>query len=163
MQEAFGGILNLVLIAIFLVIVEGILALGVSYTRAFKMKNQVISTIEEYETSGCFSSNSNTPCNQKIKERAEAIGYVSPNLHCPDEGIDGKQWAAYGPEGRQYCAVEIKTKSKKNGKNYRAYRILTQVDVDLIIIRDIFSFSFFQIKGDTRIIQLPQAEVDILM
>lgn len=160
MQEAFGGILNLVLIAIFLVIVEGVLALGVSYTKAFKMKNIVISTIEEYETSGCFSSNLSTPCNQRIKERAEAIGYISPNLHCPDEGINGKQWAAYGPEGRQFCAIEIK--SNKSAKNFRTYRVLTQVDVDLIIIRDIFSFSFFQIKGDTRIIQLPQVEVDPL-
>ena len=48
MQEAFGGILNIFLILIFLVIVEGILAFTVSYTKAFRMKNYVIATIEQY-------------------------------------------------------------------------------------------------------------------
>lgn len=154
MQEAFGGIMNLVFIVVFFVIVEGVLALGVSYTKAFKMKNIVISAIEEYETSGCFSSDK-SPCINKIETQAKRIGYTSPNLNCPSETINGKTWQAYGPQGRQFCAVEISTHSTTEKKQFRAYRVLTQVDIDLIIIRDILSFPFFQVKGDTRVIQLP--------
>lgn len=154
MQDAFGGILNLVFIVVFLVIVEGVLALTVSYTKAFKMKNIVISAIEEYETSGCFTTD-NSPCKRKIEAEAKKIGYTSPNLHCPTETVNGKSWGVYGPTDRQFCAVEISTHSTSENKRFRAYRVITQVDIDLIIIRDILSFNFFQVKGDTRVIQLP--------
>ena len=59
MKDAFGGIVNIVLVAIFLVIISGILGLVVNYTKAFRMKNVVISTIEQYEgASGCFGKSS---------------------------------------------------------------------------------------------------------
>ena len=45
--------MNIVLIAFFLIIVEGILGLAVNYSKAFKMKNLVISTFEKYEAAGC--------------------------------------------------------------------------------------------------------------
>ena len=48
MKDAFGGIVNIVLVAIFLVIISGILGLVVNYTKAFRMKNAVISAIEQY-------------------------------------------------------------------------------------------------------------------
>ena len=53
MRDGFGGILNIVFIVIFLLIVEGVLGLVVNYTKAFKMKNNVISMIEQYEAAGC--------------------------------------------------------------------------------------------------------------
>ena len=46
MKDAFGGILNLVLIVVFLLLIEGILGLVVNYSKAFRMKNTVISAIE---------------------------------------------------------------------------------------------------------------------
>ena len=45
MKVAFGGILNLALVVVFLMIVSGVLGLTVSYTKAFNFKNYVISTI----------------------------------------------------------------------------------------------------------------------
>ena len=56
MRDGFGGILNIVFIVIFLLIVEGVLGLVVNYTKAFKMKNNVISMIEQYEAAGCFEN-----------------------------------------------------------------------------------------------------------
>ena len=55
MRDAYGGIMNIVLLVTFFLIVEGVLGLIVGYTKAFKMKNIVISTVEEYEASGCFN------------------------------------------------------------------------------------------------------------
>ena len=52
MRDAYGGIMNIVLLVTFFLIVEGVLGLIVGYTKAFKMKNIVISTVEEYEASG---------------------------------------------------------------------------------------------------------------
>ena len=74
MRDAFGGIVNIVLVAIFLVIISGILGLVVNYTKAFRMKNTVISTIEQYEgAQGCFGNSSATGCQERIEERAKKL------------------------------------------------------------------------------------------
>ena len=48
MKEAFGGIYTIIFIVIFLVIVIGVLGFVVSYTKAFRMKSDIIYTIERY-------------------------------------------------------------------------------------------------------------------
>lgn len=141
MQEAFGGILNIVFVAIFLVIVSGVLAFTVSYTKAFKMKNIVISAIEEYEDAQCMNPNKSiTACRSKIKREASNIGYSPTKLNCPSDftKIDGL-----------FCVKKMTAHNKK----YYVYRVITQVDLDIPIIQDILSFSFFQVGGDTRVVQ----------
>ena len=88
MKDAFGGVFNVIFIVLFLVIMIGILGLVVSYTKAFKMKNIIITHIENYEASGCFTQDS--ACLNKIKASAEGIGYGS-RIKCPDDftKIDG--------------------------------------------------------------------------
>ena len=49
MRDAFGGIVNLSMIVIFLVLVCGYLAFNVNYTKAFRVKNYIITTMEQYE------------------------------------------------------------------------------------------------------------------
>ena len=63
MRDAMGGVVNLVIIVVFMVIVSGYLAFNVSYTRAFRVKNKIISTYEQY--SGNCESNS-SPCMTQI-------------------------------------------------------------------------------------------------
>ena len=49
MRDAFGGLMNMVIIIVFLVLVSGYLAFNVNYTKAFRVKNKIITTIEQYE------------------------------------------------------------------------------------------------------------------
>ena len=42
MRDAFGGLLNMVIIVVFLVLVSGYLAFNVNYTKAFRVKNKII-------------------------------------------------------------------------------------------------------------------------
>ena len=143
MKDAFGGIINMVFIALFLVIMIGILGLVVSYTKAFKMKNIIITHIENYEASGCFTAD--TACMNKIKASAEGIGYGS-RITCPSDftKIDGL-----------FCYKEMVSTNTENHVSDRpiSYRIITQVDLDLPIISSIFSINFFQVIGDTRVIE----------
>ena len=143
MKDAFGGIINMVFIALFLLIMIGILGLVVSYTKAFKMKNLIITHIENFEASGCFTED--TACMNKIKESAEGIGYGS-RITCPEdfEKIDGL-----------FCYKEMISDKTDNHVSNKptSYRIITQVDLDLPIISSIFSINFFQVIGDTRIIE----------
>lgn len=142
MKDAFGGIFNIFFIAIFLVIVSGVLGFIVGYSRAFKMKNNVISVIEQYEGAKC--SDTASACFQKIVEGANSIGYSSmSSLNCPKD---------FTNVGNLYC---IGANSKQPLKeNVRSYSIITQVNMDLPIISTILGFRFFQISGDTREIRI---------
>lgn len=144
MRDAFGGILNIILIAVFLIIIEGILGLVVNYTKAFRMKNAVISSIERYEAHGCFSDQTSgeSDCRNLITEQAKNIGYHPVELHCPS-----------GQEFTQSDSLFCYKKSTSNSGNNDIYTIVTQVDINIPIINKIMGLSFFQVHGDTRIIR----------
>ena len=149
MQDAFGGIVNIFLILIFLVIVEGILAFAVSYTKAFRMKNFVISTIEQYEGgSGCFVQKEETACKEKIKSHASIIAYKPTTLNCHNNQISVDGLFCVDPNGYD-CAGP-----HDNSAQSRCYRITTQVDINLPIVNKIMGLEFFQVSGDTRTINV---------
>lgn len=142
MKDAFGGILNLVLIVIFLVVVEGILGLAVNYSKAFRMKNIVISAIERYEGFGCFSDKTSgqSDCRVRIQNGAKSIGYFpNNNLNCS---------TGYTKSDNYFCYK----KSDSSSGNHYVYTIVTQVDINIPIINKILSMDFFQVHGDTRVI-----------
>ncbi len=155
MQDAFGGILNLVFIVLFLVIVSGVLGFTVSYTKAFKMKNFVLSSIEDFEgRENCFSKsgNSSSSCSSIILEKAKSIGYSPVMKSCPN----GYSLASDGlfcfcplrktDSGVEECDTANLYKRDK-------YRIITQVDINIPIIKNILSLPFFQVTGDTKYIK----------
>ena len=163
MKEAYGGILNIVFVVVFLVIVEGIFALIVSYTKAFKMKNSIISVIERYEGSGCSpelnsSTTSESACRKAILQSAERLAYSPSSLACSNS----LTLAEYN--GRPlYCySVTSKTIKRKlsNGrivtKKGKVYKVVTHVDINLPIINRITGISIFEVSGDTKIIQDPE-------
>ena len=80
MKDAFGGILNLAFLAVFLLLVMGILGLIVNYTKAFRMKNFTIDYIERYEGSCRKGTDA---CIRAIKEKAQSISYSPTIKNCP--------------------------------------------------------------------------------
>lgn len=144
MKDAFGGIMNIMLITVFLVIVSGILGFIVCYSKAFRMKNIVISNIERYEGSqSCFKLSNNSACSKRIMEFAKGIGYSPSGFHC-DDGYKEVQ----NSEGRViFCYTANTTENR-----HVVYSVLTKVDINIPIIDKIMGMPFFQIKGDTRVI-----------
>jgi hypothetical protein len=147
MKEAYGGIINFVFLIVFLLIVISTLALVVSYTKAFRMKDAIISTIEAYEGTGCYGesplapsgSSTSSACRAKIKEKAEKIAYNPPNINCKD---------MYNADGLYCYSIEKKSGDKA------VFTVVTQVDMSFPIIERIMGFRFFQVQGDTRTISL---------
>ena len=141
MKEAYGGILNIFFIAVFLVIVSGILAfiVIVTYTKAFKMKNIVISTVEQYEGSGCTSDSSS--CFARIEERAKNIKFSpSDTLTCPSTITNNYN---YTKVGGLYCIGEPDGTSKH-------YNIIVKINFYFPILSKFFGFNVFQVSGDTE-------------
>lgn len=141
MKDAFGGIFNLLFVAIFLVIISSVLGFIVNYSKAFKMKNIVISTVEEYEGTRC--NNSSSACVERIVDEASAIGYSPVSLNCPKDFTNVRNL---------YCIGNNPDQSTKPG--VRSYRVITQVNMNLPLISTILGFRFFQVSGDTREIRI---------
>lgn len=144
MRDAFGGVANLVIIVVFLVLVSGYLAFNVNYTKAFRVKNKIISTLEEYEGK-CDPGNRTDACHLKITEYMKSLGYDAPNLILDDYTCsDG------------YCIkkVEIATSgdSVTEDTKPRAYfKVVTQINIDIPIINKILpGLKLFQVSGDTK-------------
>lgn len=160
MRDAFGGLLNIVIIVVFMTLVSGYLAFNVSYAKAFKVKNKIISTIENYNGSCNFLEADNT-CYKDVLEYEKTIGYQA-NVNLAEDSIcnnartkgfeDCKCNQALG-----FCWLESRKKvvdgidSTITSIEYKSFRIVTQVYIDLPIINRLLpNLSIFQVTGDTK-------------
>lgn len=162
MSNAFGGLLNIVLIVLFLVLVSGYLAFNVNYTKAFRVKNKIISTYEQYEG----SCNSGSKCSTIINDYMKSLGYSTehPNKtgSCIKAGAGNAEVGGSWECRTGYCICRVKVDAKRAGdvrKDTRDrvyYKVVTQINVDIPIINKIMpSLRIFQVSGDTKQIILP--------
>ena len=147
MRDAFGGITNLVIIVAFLVIVSGYLAFNVSYTKAFRVKNKIISVFEQYEGQCDINTTDKGTCNGEIKEYMDSLGYNAPLFDLTDEGYECR----YG-----YCFKKVEiakpaSSSTADTKQKAYFKIVTQINIDIPIINKIMpGLKIFQVTGDTK-------------
>lgn len=145
MRDAMGGSVALVIIVVFIVIALGYMAFNVNYTKAFRMKNKIISVYEDYD-GDCSSSE----CKSAIKEYAKTIGYsTGNNMSCP---------ARYKNEDDLYCVKDFEYENRTHDrsgliddmKDKRYYRIITKINIEIPIINNILDLKIFYITGDTK-------------
>ncbi len=144
MRDAIGGVVNLVIIVVFLLIVSGYLAFNVNYTKAFRVKNKIITTYEQYG-GNCGGT---TACENIIVQYMQRLGYDQNN------GI-GKNPPDKSTCQHGYCYEEVIVKNNEITKVY--YRITTQITIDIPIIKNIMSQNnVFRITGDTKTFEKPR-------
>lgn len=144
MRDAFGGIVNITMIVVFLVIVSGYLAFNVTYTKAFRMKNKIITVLEQYE--GC--ENDDQACKKELDNYAQSIGY-NTNLTTYKDST-GK---SYECMGRGYCWAKFSSGEGDNTKYY--FKVVTSITIDIPIINKILTgVPFFQLTGNTKLITM---------
>lgn len=147
MRDAIGGLVNLIIIVVFMVIVSGYLAFNVNYTKAFRVKNKIISTFEEYE-GNCFNNESD--CIHEITDYMREIGYNMNNT--PDKEEEGYTC----PQGWGFCYLAVDSNAdvadvSEYDRCY--YKIATQITIDLPIINRVMrGLNVFQVTGDTKVI-----------
>jgi len=145
MRDAMGGLVNIVIIVVFMVIVSGYLAFNVNYTKAFRVKNKIISTYEQYE-GNCESTSSK--CVTEIVEYMRQIGY--------DRKVNLKSIERDGyvcPDGYGYCykKVEARNDTNVNDNSKYYYKIVTQITIDIPIINRVMAnLNTFRVTGDTK-------------
>ncbi len=153
MRDAFGGIINLSMIVIFLVLVCGYLAFNVNYTKAFRVKNYIITTFEQYE-GNC--DDSGDACVQKISDYIRQIGYNAPDFNLNSVGYENCSAGTCGcQEGYCYQMHEVRDENEGVSENNRQvyYTITTQINIDIPIINKIMpGLKIFQVSGNTKLI-----------
>ena len=168
MRDAFGGLLNIAIIVVFMALVSGYLAFNVSYAKAFKVKNKIISTYENYSGT-CDFNNSDNKCFSEVLDYEKSIGYQA-NIHLSEERIcSGASTEGYTGcecnEALGFCWLES-TKYVEDGietittTKYKSFRIVTQVYIDMPIINRLLpNLSIFQVTGDTKDIPVSTTKV----
>ena len=115
MKEAIGSSWMLGLAVTFIVLFTSYLAVSINYTRAFKVKNEIINIIESNQG---FSQNTQN----KIKTYLDTMGYANTVTNANDCTKYGK----YGAGG--YCVQK-----NQNGSGY-TYKVTTFIKIELPII-----------------------------
>lgn len=144
MRDAFGGLVNIVIIVVFMVIVSGYLAFNVNYTKAFRVKNKIVSAYEQYE-GNCTSTSG--PCLNDIKDYMKEIGYSTTSE------LKIKDYTCLDGYGFCYKKVDSNNTSDSHNEGNKKcyYKIVTQIKIDIPIINKVMEgMSVFQVTGDTK-------------
>lgn len=146
MRDALGGLVNIAIIVVFLVIVSGYLAFNVNYTKAFRVKNKIISTIENNE--GLDSDG-----RAKISDYMQSIGYdVSIPTNFSSAGWTVERGFAWKTAD---SSTGVPGGSVTDNVKKQYYEVVTFVTIDIPIIKKIMpQFQFFQVKGTTKSIKI---------
>lgn len=121
------------LIIIFIVIVFGFLAGTMSYYKAFKINNRIVSAIEKFE--GYNSNDSKGGSIQEIKRVLGTFGYSTEPPKC-SESYKGMSFVEDSDNsGFKYC-IYIDNVDPENG-SYYTYGVLTFMNIDLPIVKRI--------------------------
>ena len=164
MNEGTGGSIVLAIIVVAIAFIMSYLAYNVNYTKAFRMKNKVISLYEKCSGS-CYGS-----CKNEIVQYRKDIGYDPKAItncksipYVPDnaELVDNSS-------GNGYCVFKI-TENRNNSPQIESqcqdspryyYRVITRINIVIPIINNIFDLGALYVTGDTEMFY-PQANTDI--
>ena len=139
MRDAIGGSVTIVIIVVFIVFALGYMAFNVNYTKAFRMKDKIITVYDDY------NGECNNDCEKEISEYAKKIGYsagvgTGGVMNC----VDGT------PRLNLYCEDKINKIDKHDGSSSWYYHISTKINMEIPAFKNILNFRIFYIFGTTE-------------
>lgn len=152
MRDAIGGVFSLEIIVVFMLVINGYLAFTVNYTKAFRVKNQIIQIIEQHEG---FTEQAKEKIADYMHEKAQYELSTAYTNWCQSNG-----WETYRSEyngGFCYKISKVDVTGGSSGKStYQGayYSIITFVNIDIPVINKILPFTagIFQVGGETSLI-----------
>lgn len=151
MKEAIGQWYALQIILIFVLLINGYMAYSVNYARAFRVKNQIVDIIEEYE--GPDNEEAISKINEIIKQMTYEVPqslvdnfrsrYQSNNEEIEPECNNG--WC--------YIEHDVSINEADGERKGKYYSIVTFVNIDIPVINNIIGLGdFLSVYGETRTI-----------
>lgn len=143
MKDAFGGAFMIKIILIFLSIYIAFMAVALNYAKAFRVKNQIINIIEQYEGFYESGNGKTTDVKEVIKNYAQRMSYDVPipeRMPTPD---NNKECTDLG-----YCITTI------NSGNGTYYVVETYVYLQMPFSLPLINLQVtVPIRGETKVIK----------
>ena len=147
MRDAIGQVFALQVILIFVMLINGYMAYSVNYTRAFRVKNQIVNIIEQYE------GPDNEEAIAKINDYITRMTYDVDNQQMVQFQNDNKGAKCPGYNGWCYVPHQVSSTGADEDRNGVYYTIVTFVNIDIPVVKNILGLgSFLQVVGETRTI-----------
>ncbi|MBQ9853635.1 MAG: hypothetical protein IJO57_01210 [Bacilli bacterium] len=148
MREAVGSTFLFKLMIFFIFFFASFLAIAINYSQAFRIKNQIINILEQYEGYGDASR-------EKIWEIIGSSGYY--RVHdCINNSkkLEGQNVIAKNDAGAETEMNGICIYGKNTGpeSKYKVYKVTTYVSFEFPIIGNVFSIP---VVGETKAITNP--------
>ena len=136
MRESFGGAFMIKLVLALIVIYISLMSVAIIYARAFRVKNQVINYIEQYQ----YMGEANSEAEEKIEKYLLEVGYPT-NL----EGVAEDCEQQKGELMSGVCII-----ANESGNNSRYYKVITYIHIDLRL----FNLNLnIPVSGETKVIR----------
>ena len=150
MRDAIGQVFALQVILAFVLLINGYMAYSVNYTRAFRVKNQIVNIIEQYEG----------PTDEAM---AKIGSYVDGTTYrVPQTLINNfrNRYASNSDDGEVSCqdgwcyiAHDVRTTGGDGEMNGTYYSVVTFVNIDIPVINNLIGLGdFLSVSGETRTI-----------
>ena len=81
MRESFGGVFIIKLLLVFIVVYVSFMAVALNYAKAFRVKNQVINIVEQYQ----YSGSSDSAVVAEIERFLNKVPYVVDGIDCGND------------------------------------------------------------------------------
>lgn len=148
MRDAIGQVFALQVILAFVLLINGYMAYSVNYTRAFRVKNQIVNIIEQYE--GPYNDEAIAKINNYI---AQMTYKVPPKLvqefledySSSDEKSCQNGWC--------YVAHDVSIDDADGERTGKYYSVVTFVNINIPVINNLVGLGdFLRVVGETKTI-----------
>lgn len=153
MRDAFGGVFMIRLFLVFIVIYVAFAAVSLNYAKAFRLKNSLISFIEEKE----ITSLSDSSFNKRLDELDIILQNANYNKTCASIGYtEGEQRSAEGKaNGYCYKGIIIRETNRTNiaGTNFKSitYEVNTIANWNIGFLNKLLVLAGQQENDENRI------------
>lgn len=145
MKEAYGGYFLFVIVIFFLVVFSAYIALSINYSRAYKVKDEIIGIIERKNGLNTLDGG-DTGALEEIQEYMAEVGYRTVG-EC-DEGYVGYNLTSRGITDKPtFCVQTVDVTRGDNGIPASYYKIQVFFRLDMPIFSSIFNI---KIEGSTK-------------
>lgn len=157
MRESIGGAWILTIVVLFIVLFSGYLAVSINYTKAFKVKNYIINTIEQNEGFSKYEDDVITASVESLQASGKTEGYVAAYLkstgYFTTENEESMRRRCNGDDAFSsqnyyysggYCIKKI---CNYSGYGAPYYKVTTFIKFQIPIIQDAF---LIEINGETK-------------
>lgn len=156
MRQSIGATWILQLVIIFMLIFVAFLALSVNYTKAFKIKNEMVSIIEKYEGVSSHEKGSIALINNYLRYyNYQTTGRCEDGYY----GVQDLNSTAISPvssNNKYYYCVKKTKSSTATFENRATYEVVTFFKFNLPFIGDLFTF---RVTGNTIDINFPNDDI----